>query len=137
MPSIPTTNQTSATPVVVPKDGVNPGSVLDKDDFLKLFVAQMQYQDPTKPMDNSAMMGQMASFSTLEQMANMAKSQAQVNATLAQGQAIGLIGKTVTYVDAAGATTSGIVEKVSTVGGESLLTVAGQSVDPSWITQVA
>ena len=137
MPSIPTTNQTPATPVVVPKDGVNPGSVLDKDDFLKLFVAQMQYQDPTKPMDNSAMMGQMASFSTLEQMSNMAKSQAQVNATLAQGQAIGLIGKTVTYVDAAGVAASGIVEKVSTVGGESLLTVAGQSVDPSWITQVA
>ena len=135
--SIPSTTQTPATPVVVPKGGVNPGAVLDKDDFLKLFVAQMRYQDPTKPMDNSAMMGQMASFSTLEQMSNMAKSQAQVNATLAQGQAIGLIGKTVTYVDAAGAAQSGIVEKVSTVGGESLLTVAGQSVAPSWITQVA
>ena len=135
--SIPSSTQTPATPAVVPKGGVNPGAVLDKDDFLKLFVAQMQYQDPTKPMDNSAMMGQMASFSTLEQMANMAKSQGQVNATLAQGQAIGLIGKTVTYVDAAGAAKSGTVEKVSTVGGQSLLTVAGESVDPSWITEVA
>jgi len=115
----------------------NPGAILDKDDFLKLFVAQMQHQDPTKPMDDSAMMGQMASFSTLEQISNMAEGQAQVAAALSQGQSIGLIGKTVTYVDDAGAEHTGVVEKVSTAGGISKLTVGGVPIEPAWITEVS
>ena len=45
---------------------------MGKDDFLKLFVAQLQHQDPMNPMEDSEFMGQMASFSTLEQITNMA-----------------------------------------------------------------
>ena len=45
---------------------------MGKDDFLKLFVAQLQHQDPMNPMDDSEFMGQMASFSMLEQITNMA-----------------------------------------------------------------
>ncbi len=115
----------------------NPGGVLDKDDFLKLFVAQMVHQDPTKPMDNSEMMGQMASFSTLEQISNMARANEAVAVTLIQGQSIGLIGRTVTYVDEAGAEHTGVVTKVTTSGGQSILTVGDQQIDPSMITAVA
>ena len=129
-----TTTTTTTEPVF---EKTNPGGILDKDDFLKLFVAQMQHQDPTKPMDDSAMMGQMASFSTLEQMSNMAAGQAQVGATLAQGQAINLIGKTITWADEAGVTHSGRVDKVTTVGGASVLNVGGTTVEPAWITEVA
>jgi flagellar basal-body rod modification protein FlgD len=116
----------------------SPGATLDKNDFLKLFVAQMQHQDPSQPMDNSAMMGQMASFSTLEQISNMASANTQVAAGLAQSNAIALIGKTVSYVDAAGATLSGTVEKVSTSGGKAALTVGGVAgIDPATVTQVS
>ena len=52
----------------------DPNASLGKDDFLKLFVAQMQHQDPMNPTDNSEFMAQMAQFSSLEQMSNMAKS---------------------------------------------------------------
>ena len=45
---------------------------LGTDDFLKLFVAQLQHQDPMNPMNDSEFMGQMASFSTLEQVSNLA-----------------------------------------------------------------
>jgi len=45
---------------------------LGKDDFLKLFVAQLSHQDPMNPMNDQDMMGQMASFSQLEQITNMA-----------------------------------------------------------------
>ncbi|HEX8101146.1 MAG TPA: flagellar hook capping FlgD N-terminal domain-containing protein [Solirubrobacteraceae bacterium] len=114
----------------------NPGANLDKDDFLKLFVAQMQHQDPTKPMDDAAMMGQMAQFSTLEQMSNMAAVNEAVAVTLVQGQSIGLIGKTVTYVDDADVQHSGVVEKVTTAGGASKITVGGVEIDPSTVISV-
>jgi flagellar basal-body rod modification protein FlgD len=116
----------------------NPNATLDKDDFLKLFVAQMQHQDPSKPMDDTAMMGQMASFSTLEQISNMATANTRVADSLSQSHAIGLIGRTVSYLDAAGASRAGLVEKVSTVDGRSVLTVDGvDGVDPGTVVQVS
>jgi flagellar basal-body rod modification protein FlgD len=38
-----------------------------QDEFMKLFIAQLQNQDPLSPQDNSAMVAQLAQFSTLQQ----------------------------------------------------------------------
>lgn len=46
---------------------------LDKDAFLQLLVTQMRYQDPLDPQDNSEYVAQLAQFSALEQMTNVAK----------------------------------------------------------------
>lgn len=46
---------------------------LDKDAFLSLLCTQMQYQDPLNPMDNSQMLAQLAQFTALEQMMNVAQ----------------------------------------------------------------
>jgi flagellar basal-body rod modification protein FlgD len=46
-------------------------SALGKDEFLKLLTNQLQNQDPTEPMDNSAFVAQLAQFSSLEQMSNV------------------------------------------------------------------
>ena len=111
---------------------------MGKDDFLKVFVAQMQHQDPSKPMDDTAFMGQMASFSTLEQISNMATSNALVAANLGQSNAVSLIGRTVSYLATGGTAQSGVVQKVATVGGKAALTVGGiDGVDPATITQVS
>lgn len=40
---------------------------LDKEAFLKMFMTQLRYQDPTSPVDNEKMAQQMAMFSQLEQ----------------------------------------------------------------------
>jgi flagellar basal-body rod modification protein FlgD len=41
---------------------------LGKDAFLNLLITQLQHQDPTQPMDDSAFLAQLAQFSTLEQL---------------------------------------------------------------------
>ena len=46
----------------------------DKDTFIILFVAQMKIQDPMEPMKNEEYMTQMAQFTSVEQMSNMASS---------------------------------------------------------------
>jgi flagellar basal-body rod modification protein FlgD len=43
---------------------------LDKNDFLKLFVAQLQHQDPLNPDDGAEMASKLAQFNSLEQMVN-------------------------------------------------------------------
>ena len=47
---------------------------LDKDAFLQLLVAQMKYQDPLDPQDNSEFVAELAQFSALEQMTNVANN---------------------------------------------------------------
>ena len=39
---------------------------LTQEDFMKLMIAQMNHQDPTKPMDNGDFIGQMAQFSSVK-----------------------------------------------------------------------
>jgi hypothetical protein len=69
----------------------------------------------------------------------MAQQNTQIAQQLSTTNAIGLIGRTVSYTDNAGALQTGKVEAVSTTtdGGASL-TVAGQTgIDPSSITSVS
>lgn len=68
---------------------------LGKDDFLKLMMAQMQYQDPLSPMDNKDMVAQMAQFTSVEQLTNIAKQITDLGQSL--GSESGLIGKQVSW----------------------------------------
>jgi flagellar basal-body rod modification protein FlgD len=45
---------------------------LGQDAFLKLLVTQLQYQDPTKPVDDAQMLTQLATFSSLEKLSTIA-----------------------------------------------------------------
>jgi flagellar basal-body rod modification protein FlgD len=119
------------SPTAATQAATNKNAEMGKDQFLKLFVAQLQHQDPMNPMQDSDFMGQMASFSTLEQITNMA-SASSLN------QTVGLIGRTVTYTDTTGEAHTGLVEKVNHTSKGPVLTVAGTGgVDPATITQIA
>ncbi len=82
VPSLETTRPTS--------------DVLGKDDFLQLLVAQLQNQDPLKPMESTEFTAQLAQFSSLEQLFNvnenlddLGNNQLAMNNT----QTISMIGK--------------------------------------------
>jgi len=49
----------------------NPKSKLDKDAFLKLFIKELELQDPTDPMDTDKMLEQTSYLSTMEMNKNM------------------------------------------------------------------
>jgi flagellar basal-body rod modification protein FlgD len=117
----------------------NKDATLDKDGFLKLFIAQLQHQDPSSPMDAGESMAQMAQFSMVEQITNMASTNTKIAASLNTSSAVGLIGRTVTYIGADGAAQTGKVERVATsTDGKASLTIAGKAgIDPSSISEVS
>ena len=55
---------------------------LGKDAFLKLLVTQLQHQDPTKPQADGEFLAQLAQFSSLEKLTQIATSIDALNARL-------------------------------------------------------
>ena len=67
------TGATGATDTTASAAG-SKGNSLGQDAFLKLLVTQLTHQDPTKPMDNSEYITQLATFSQLEQLTKISDS---------------------------------------------------------------
>ncbi|SDT75835.1 flagellar hook assembly protein FlgD [Actinoplanes derwentensis] len=108
-------------------------SLADKDTFMKLLVAQLKYQDPTKPADSTAFMAQTAQFTQvekLEDMVDMLKSQRMISAS-------SLVGKSVTYMDETGVTQSGVITAAKLNGdSEPTLKVGNTDVQLSKVTEI-
>jgi flagellar basal-body rod modification protein FlgD len=64
------TNVTSTTDSSAAAAAMKKSTGMNKDDFMKLFIAQLQYQDPLKPQDPSAMLDQLSQLSLVEQSYN-------------------------------------------------------------------
>ena len=78
------------------------GSTLNENDFLTLFTAQMQNQDPTNPMQSYELASQLAQFTTVEQLTkenSQLNSIAQYSGGINNGEITSLVGKTVTAQD--------------------------------------
>lgn len=135
-PSIGTTSGSGSGPASGAGASIG-GTGLTKDDFLKLMVTQLQYQDPMQPADTSQYLGQLAQFTTLEQTVNMAQSTAQSAAEQHTVAALSLLGHTVSYTDSSGATLTGSVQKVDFGTSGPTLTVSGQAgINPTSVTEV-
>lgn len=86
-------------------------SSMGKDDFMKLLVTQLRYQDPLAPQDNQQMAAQMAQFSSLESMQNVQKAvealgttftgmsdkQSESSSAITSSSATSMIGKSVRF----------------------------------------
>jgi len=67
---------------------VNDASELGLDTFLKLMVTQLNNQDPFKPMDNSAFLGQVAQFGSVTGLDKLNKQIEDLSGSLTSGQAL-------------------------------------------------
>jgi flagellar basal-body rod modification protein FlgD len=86
----------------------------DYNAFLRLLVAQLKNQDPTKPVDSTQYMAQLAAFSNVEQAMQTNAKLDSLLTSFALSQAESLIGRTITTADGS---VTGKVESVSIVSG--------------------
>ncbi|MDR2923163.1 MAG: flagellar hook assembly protein FlgD [Treponema sp.] len=80
-------------------NGRKPQQNMGKDEFLKLLVTQLTYQDPTAPMQDKEFIAQMAQFSSLEQMTSMAKDFNKLTAMVSGSEASQSLGRNVELME--------------------------------------
>ena len=97
-------------------------SGISQQDFFRILVTQLSFQDPLKPIDNQAFIAQIAQFTSLEQSRQTNDGIASLLTVQSATQAIGLIGRTV-EVTTSGGSVVGSVTTLSFVQGRPLLTV--------------
>lgn len=86
----------TSTNLVDAPAGTNPNGILGKDDFLKLLLVELQYQDPTEPMDSEKILSQTSQLATLESAENTNKALGDLSNSLvasSQFSTVGAIGK--------------------------------------------
>ena len=101
-------------------------SSLGKDDFLKILIAQLANQDPLEPLEDTEFIAQMAQFTSLEQMTNMAKS-LDLLTGFSMLNTVGFIDRTVTYVNEEGNFSKAKVTGVAFDNGAVVLTLDNES----------
>ena len=70
-------------------------NTIDQEDFIKLFLAQLQFQDPLEPVDNREFLAQLAQFSSLEQSRQTSQNTNDLLAMNATTQALSLLDRQV------------------------------------------
>lgn len=94
-------------------------TAVDYQSFLKLLIAEMKNQDPTKPMDSTQYVAQLATFSQVEQSVQTNTKLDQIMQSSALSQADALIGRSITSADGK---TTGTVASV-TLASSGLIAV--------------
>jgi flagellar basal-body rod modification protein FlgD len=114
--------------------------LLGQDAFMQLLVAQMQHQDPLAPTDSGQMMAQLAQFTSVEQLNNVATSMQSLHTGQTFQASVALIGKTVSYKAADGSLTSDVVTGVKNTAANGAVLLLGtdgsKQLDLSAVTRV-
>ena len=105
-----TSDRTAATAAAsAPKDKTQ----LDSKAFMQLLIAQLKNQDPSSPMDTSAMMTQTTQMSTMQSLTELTTTSQNEFALQMRVAAATLVGRQVTWNDANGTEQHGEVSAVS------------------------
>jgi flagellar basal-body rod modification protein FlgD len=108
-------------------------------DFMKILLTQLSYQDPLKPMDNQQFMAQIAQFTALQQTQQLNDKIDSLISTQASLQSVGLIGRTVDITTDTG-TVTGTVNALSFSGTSpqlSLTTTSGAQLSSISLSQLS
>jgi len=109
-------SQTTTAPVT------GQASIVNQDEFLRILLTQLTFQDPLKPLDNQEFLAQLAQFTSLEQTRQLNEKIDSLLLVQSATQSIGLLGRTVEVANAGGT----VIGQVTTLGfsaGQPLLTV--------------
>jgi flagellar basal-body rod modification protein FlgD len=97
--------------------GVTKKDTIGQEQFMSLMIAQLRNQDPTKPMDPSAFLGQLAQFGTVSGIQNMQASLSSLSDALRSSQVLGgtsLVGRDI-LADASEATLADAGSVIGTI----------------------
>ena len=94
--------------------GTNPNGILGKDDFLKLLLLELKYQDPTSPMDSEKILTQTSQLASLESSENTNKSLAALATSLTASMQLAGISA---------------IGKIADTGSNAVALTKGQNVD--------
>jgi len=114
-------------------------SSISQQDFFRLLVTQLSFQDPLKPIDNEAFIAQIAQFTALEQSRQTNENINSLLSVQSSAQAIGLIGRTVEVATSTG-TVVGEVTTLNFSNGTPFLTIrtnTGQFVNGITLGQIS
>jgi flagellar basal-body rod modification protein FlgD len=96
---------------------------INQEDFIRLFLTQLQFQDPLEPVDNREFLAQLAQFTSLEQSRQTSQNTTDLLSMNATTQAVGLLNRQVEVSGLATAFT-GTVTAVRFTSDGAQLTVA-------------
>lgn len=107
-----------------------PNSGINEQDFIKLFVNELRFQDPMQPLDNSQFLTQLAQFVSIEQQSEEVTGINNLLTLNSSDDSLGLLSHSVTIANADGSTTSGKVSGIQYGANGVQLTVmtSGNSV---------
>ncbi len=103
-------------------DAASRRAAIQQEDFLRVLLAQLQFQDPLEPLDNNEFIAQFAELTNLEQTQQSNDKLDTLLTVQNAGQAIGLIGKTVQAATDSGDVV-GVVTLVAFENGTPVLAI--------------
>jgi len=106
-----------------PVASISQSSEIGIQDFLKILTAQLNNQDPLKPVDNTEFIAQIAQFATLEQSRELNGKIDSLLSTQSSMQSVGLLGRTVDVDRGDGTFIQGTVTDLALASGQPQLTL--------------
>lgn len=111
-------------------------SNVDIDQFLELFIAELQNQDPLNPMDNAQMVEQISQIREVGATDKLTNTLESVLMGQNLSSATALLGRSVVAMNADGDDVSGTVERITVAGGVPKLHVGDYQIELSNVKEV-
>ena len=106
-------------------------NTINQEEFIRLFLTQLQFQDPLEPVDNREFLAQLAQFTSLEQSRQTSQNTTDLLSMNATTQAVGLLNRQVEVSGLAAAFTGTVTAVRFTSDGAQLTVANGTDVRTS------